>query len=222
MASYRNQSSTTPVVLNLLIANVVAFLATTLLFDSVPERYEQVYDRFALHPVGSPMFEWWQPLTYMFLHGDFFHLFFNMFALWMFGRGLEQTMGSMRFFIYYFVCGIGAALVQMGMYEIDLSNIAPYTRVYWEYMQTPTLGASGAVFGLLLAFGMLYPNAVIMLLIPPIPMKAKWFVIIYGAVELFLGVYGSGGVAHFAHLGGMFWGWLLIMWWRRRGARRYL
>ena len=127
-------------------------------------------------------------------------------------------MGSKRFFIYYFVCGIGAALVQLGMFEIDLSHIRPYTLEYWQYMMVPTLGASGAVFGLLLAFGMLYPNAMVMLLIPPIPMKAKWFVIIYGAMELMLGVYGSGGVAHFAHLGGMFWGWLLLLWWRRRSS----
>ena len=218
MAAYRNQSSTPPVVLNLLIANIVAFIAVYLLFDSEVERFEKVYDIFALHPIGSPLFEWWQPVTYMFLHGGISHLFFNMFALWMFGRGLERDMGSKRFFIYYFVCGIGAALVQLGMFEIDLSHIRPYTLEYWQYMMVPTLGASGAVFGLLLAFGMLYPNAMVMLLIPPIPMKAKWFVIIYGAIELMLGVYGSGGVAHFAHLGGMFWGWLLLLWWRRRSS----
>ncbi len=221
MAFYRNQSSTPPVVLNLLIANIVAFVAVLLLFDNDVERFERVYDVYALHPFESPCFEWWQPLTYMFLHGDISHLFFNMFALWMFGRGLEQAMGSKRFFIYYFVCGIGAALVQMGMFQVDLSHIEPNSIEYLRYMLVPTLGASGAVFGLLLAFGMMYPNATIMLLIPPIPMKAKWFVIIYGAIELLLGVYGSGGVAHFAHLGGMFWGWLLMMWWRRRDARRY-
>ena len=207
--------SETPVVYNLLIANVVAYLATMLLDTN------QMYALFALFPIGSPFFEVWQPITYMFLHGDFSHLFFNMFALWMFGRGLEMEMGSKRFFIYYFTCGIGAALVQLGMAEVDIMNMESQGAI-WNYMLTPTVGASGAVFGLLLAFGMMHPNATIMLLIPPIPMKAKWFVVIYGALELFFGVSGRmDSVAHFAHLGGMFWGWLLILWWQRRDRNRY-
>lgn len=214
MSNYRSPMSETPVVYNLLIANVVAYLATMLLDTN------QMYALFALFPIGSPFFEVWQPITYMFLHGDFSHIFFNMFALWMFGRGLEMEMGSKRFFIYYFTCGIGAALVQLGMAEVDIMNMESQGAI-WNYMLTPTVGASGAVFGLLLAFGMMHPNATIMLLIPPIPMKAKWFVVVYGVIELLLIVFQSqDGIAHFAHLGGMFWGWLLMLWWQRRDRNR--
>jgi membrane associated rhomboid family serine protease len=206
---------TPPAVQNLLIANCVVFLAMMLL-DKM-----RIYELFALFPVPSPFFKIWQPVTYMFMHGDFSHLFFNMFALWMFGRGLEMEMGSKRFFTYYLVCGIGAALVQLGMAQIDLARVAAFSPAYWDYLCTPTVGASGAVFGLLLAFGMLHPNAIIMLLIPPIPIKAKWFVVIYGALELFFGVSGRmDSVAHFAHLGGMLWGWLLMLWWRYRDRNR--
>jgi membrane associated rhomboid family serine protease len=140
----------------------------------------------------------------------------------MFGRGLEQEMGTKRFLIYYLVCGIGAGLVQLGMAQIDLMRLSEASLAYQQYLWTPTVGASGAIFGLLLAFGMLHPNATIMLLIPPIPMKAKWFVIIYGLLELFFGVSGRmDSVAHFAHLGGMFWGWLLLMWWKHQDTKRY-
>ena len=214
MSNYRSPMSETPVVYNLLIANVVAYLATMLLDTN------QMYALFALFPIGSPFFEVWQPITYMFLHGDFSHIFFNMFALWMFGRGLEMEMGSKRFFIYYFTCGIGAALVQLGMAEVDIMNMESHGAI-WNYMLTPTVGASGAVFGLLLAFGMMHPNATIMLLIPPIPMKAKWFVVIYGIIELLLIIFqAQDGIAHFAHLGGMFWGWLLMLFWQRRDRNR--
>jgi membrane associated rhomboid family serine protease len=188
----------------------------TMLLDT-----NDVYGLFALFPIGSPFFEVWQPVTYMFLHGGFSHIFFNMFALWMFGRGLEEEMGSRRFLIYYFVCGVGAALVQLGMAEVDIMNMNTQYEV-WNYMLTPTVGASGAVFGLLLAFGMLHPNATIMLLIPPIPMKAKWFVVIYGVIELLLIIFqAQDGIAHFAHLGGMFWGWLLMLWWQRKDRNQY-
>lgn len=212
---YRNIVSQSPAVYNLLIANVVAYLATMLLNTN------SVYALFALFPTDSPLFHIWQPVTYMFLHGGFSHLFFNMFALWMFGRGLEEEMGSRRFLIYYFVCGVGAALVQLGMAEVDIMNMNTQYEV-WNYMLTPTVGASGAVFGLLLAFGMLHPNATIMLLIPPIPMKAKWFVVIYGVIELLLIIFqAQDGIAHFAHLGGMFWGWLLMLWWQRKDRNQY-
>lgn len=197
MSIDRYQSIAPPAVLNLLIANCVAFLATKLLSE------DMTYGLFALFPIDTPWFEIWQPVTYMFLHGDFSHLFFNMFALWMFGRGLEYDLGTKRFLIYYFVCGIGAGLVQL-------------------FTDGATVGASGAVFGLLLAFGMLHPNATIMLLIPPIPMKAKWFVVIYGLLELVFGVTGSfDSIAHYTHLGGMFWGWLLLLWWRHQDRKRF-
>lgn len=216
MTTFQQRTNTPPAVLNLLIANGVAFIATLLL-----NKYT-IYENFALFPVGSPFFEPWQVVTYMFLHGDFSHLFFNMFALWMFGRGLEWEMGTKRFTLYYFVCGIGAALVQLAMAEIDIARLSEGSQLYWQYMCAPTLGASGSVFGLLLAFGMLHPNATIMLLFPPIPMKAKWFVIIYGLIELLFGISGRmDNVAHFAHLGGMFWGWLLLLWWRYQARRRF-
>ena len=210
-------------VLNLMIANAVVFLAT-MLFDE-----RELYTNFALFNIdfrcigqeGMSLFQPWQPLTYMFMHGGFSHLFFNMFSLWMFGRTLEWELGWKRFLIYYIVCGVGAALFQMGIAQIDLSHMEVGTATWARYMSTPTVGASGAIFGLLLAFGMMHPNAIISLIFPPISLKAKWFVVIYGVLELFLGVSGTmSGVAHFAHLGGMFWGWLLLLLWRRMDRNR--
>jgi membrane associated rhomboid family serine protease len=210
-------------VLNLIIANFVVFLAT-MLYDN-----NMLYGNFAMFNIDfrclgeehMTLFEPWQPLTYMFMHGGFSHLFFNMFSLWMFGRTLEWELGWKRFLTYYMVCGVGAALFQMGVAQIDLSNLEVGTTAWAMYMSVPTVGASGAIFGLLLAFGMMHPNAIISLIFPPISMKAKWFVVVYGALELLLGVSGTmDNVAHFAHLGGMFWGWLLLMWWRRRDRQR--
>ncbi|MEE4330680.1 MAG: rhomboid family intramembrane serine protease [Wenzhouxiangella sp.] len=150
----------------------------------------------------------WQLVSYGFLHGGIGHLFFNMFALYMFGMPIESAWGTRRFLVFYFVCMIGAGLVQ-------LSVAALSGEIY------PTIGASGAVFGLLLAFGMMYPNSTIMLLIPPIPLKAKWFVIGYGLLTLFFGMTGTmSGVAHFAHLGGMLFGFGLILYWGSRDYRR--
>jgi membrane associated rhomboid family serine protease len=164
----------------------------------------------ALWPIGSGRFGPWQILTYAFLHGDVLHLFFNMLGLWMFGSELERLWGQRRF-IYMLLAGaIAAALVQL------LFNAVVGSRL-------PTVGASGALFGLLLCYGMLFPNRTIMPLFPPIPMKARTFVIVFGALELFLGVSGSSGVAHFAHLGGMLGAWLLLLYWRGRlpfGKRR--
>ncbi|MBR5850281.1 MAG: rhomboid family intramembrane serine protease [Alistipes sp.] len=193
------QFQTPPVVKNLLIINLLVFMATAML--PVGDRLME-YGALAL---GSRWFHTYQFITYMFLHSNFEHLFFNMFALWMFGRTLEYRLGSQRFLVYYMACGVGAALIQWG--------------VAWLLGELPLflVGASGAVMGLLLAFGVLYPNATIMLLIPPIPMKAKWFVIIYALIELFLGWRGVGQVAHFAHVGGMAWGFLLLHYWRRKG-----
>ena len=193
---------TPPVVKNLLIINVLIFAATKLLPIG-----PQIMHYCALRVDMTP-FRTYQFVTYMFLHADVEHLFFNMFALWMFGRTLEYELGSKRFLVYYMICGIGAALIQAG--------------IAWAMDDPMTLvGASGAVMGLLLAFGVMHPNAVIMLLFPPIPMKAKWFVIVYGIIELLLGWRGSGNVAHFAHVGGMLWGLLLLYWWRRRGIIRF-
>ena len=160
---------------------------------------------------GLPFFRIWQPLTYMFVHAGFMHLFFNMFALWMFGRIIEQMWGARRFLTYYLVCGVGAAAVQ---------ELCQW--VGWISPLAMTVGASGAVYGVLLAFGMCLPNERIFIIPIPIPIKAKYFVLFYALIELFEGMAASDGVAHFAHLGGMLFGFLLIRHWRResRGARR--
>lgn len=175
----------------------------------------------ALWPLGTPDqiqlggggtlatgFGPWQLLTYGLLHGGIGHLFFNMFALYMFGLPIEQAWGSKRFAIYYVVCVVGAGLVQ-------LLTAAVTGGIY------PTIGASGGVFGLLLAFGMMYPNQRILLLIPPIPIRAKYFVVGYGLLTLFFGITGSmAGVAHFAHLGGMLFGLAMILYWGRQDYLR--
>jgi len=196
-----------PVTRALLIVNVAVFFLQLLTGDLL-------IGPFALWPPaspqypGAPSFEIWQLLTYGFLHGSLTHLFFNMFALWMFGGEVERLLGSAHFVQYYLVCVIGAAIAQVVV--MGNMNLPPL----------PTVGASGGVFGLLLAFGMAYPQRRIMLLFPPIPMPAWLFVTLYGLLELYLGVTGSGaGVAHFAHLGGMAAGYALIVYWRSRARR---
>ena len=201
---------------NLLIVNVVVFLATYL-FRTIGVDLNNVL---GLHFFLAPDFHIYQLFTYMFAHGGFSHIFFNMFALWMFGRALEYEMGSQRFLTYYLVCGIGAALLQLavGYAEYTHAVEAVGQIAAMDYLRVPTVGASGAIFGLLMAFGVLHPNDIIMLIFPPVALKAKWFVVIYGLVELFFGLSGyQSGVAHFAHVGGMLWGLVLLYWWRRRG-----
>ena len=215
MAIANGAFRTPPVVANLLIINILVFLAEILL----PGRISNALLEFgALSFWKGGDFHIWQPLTYMFLHANFGHIFFNMFALWMFGRTLEYELGSKRFLTYYMVCGVGAGVLQLlvGWLEYRYGNVGMMA------LMVPTVGASGAVFGLLLAFGVMHPNAVIMLLIPPIPMKAKWFVVVYGVIELFFGISGRmDGVAHFAHVGGMLWGFLLLYYWKHKGVIRY-
>lgn len=156
---------------------------------------------FALWPIGHGFLPW-QPLTYAFLHGSMFHLFFNMMGLWMFGAELEILWGRNRFIRFYLASVLTAAAAQLALCALIDSP-------------APTVGASGGLFGLLLAFGMLFPDRTIMPLFPPIPMKAKVFVAVYGAIELFLGVTSpGGGVAHFAHLGGMVGGYVMLRYWR--------
>lgn len=196
-----------PVTKALLVANALVFVLQQLLGDAN-------FAPFMLWPLGgssidasaAPAFMPWQLLTYGFLHGSFAHVAFNMLALVMFGAPLEYTWGNRRFLTYFLVCVVGAGLIQLAVAS-------------WTLQQGgdayPTIGASGGVFGLLLAYGMLFPNQRVMLLIPPIPMKARTLVIVYGAIELLLGATGlQPGVAHFAHLGGMLFGWLLIRYWR--------
>jgi membrane associated rhomboid family serine protease len=196
-----------PITRALLIANVAVFLLQMLTGDLLVRP-------FALWPTASPQFpsapsfEIWQLVSYGFLHGSLTHLLFNMFALYMFGGEVERLLGPSHYLQYYFTCVVGAALAQL----VVMSNM--------NLPPLPTVGASGGVFGLLLAFGMAWPQRRIMLLIPPIPMPAWLFVTLYGLIELYLGVTGSGlGVAHFAHLGGMAAGYALLVYWRGQARR---
>ena len=197
----------TPVNLALLLANIGVF-GVQYFFPSLLERY------FALWPMltdqyGYATFKPWQLLTYGFLHGNFMHLFFNMFALYMFGSEVERLFGPRRYLTYYLLCVVGAALLHLVV--VYAANLPP----------APVVGASGGVFGLLLAFGMAWPQRKLMLLFPPIPMPAWLFVTLYGALELYLGItQTSQGVAHFAHLGGMATGFVLIRYWRAQARRR--
>lgn len=222
--------ATPPVVKNLIIINALFFLAEEILPNGLGN---VLVERLGLYSWQSPNFHLHQLVTHMFLHGSLTHLFMNMFALWMFGRTLEYTLGSKRFLTYYMVTGIGAGLLQMavGWIEIarlqaiaqEMGGLTPYMQsVIMQRANVLTIGASGAVFGVLLAFGMMYPNSIIMLLIPPIPIKAKYFVIGYGVIELLLGVVGSrSGIAHFAHVGGMIFGFFLLYYWKKRGKIYY-
>jgi len=165
---------------------------------------------FALWPLLSGLFWPWQMVSYGFLHGDLLHLSFNMLGLWMFGSELERLWGRQRYWQFLLASLLAAAATQLLITWLTRSMV-------------PTVGASGALFGLLLAFGMLFPNRIIVPLIPPIPMKARTFVIVFGVLELVLGLYGRSGVAHFAHLGGMLGGFLMIRFWRGQapfGSRR--
>ena len=197
-----------PVTQALLIANVVMFLLQQVLGDAtLASMMLWPFGDGGYDPSGSTFeFQPWQLLTYGFMHGGFPHLAFNMLALYMFGAPLEYTWGNRRYLTYYLTCVIGAGVLQLvvGWWTLSSGGEA-----------YPTVGASGGVFGLLLAYGMLFPNQRLMLLFPPIPMKARTLVIVYGAIELMLGFTGwQPGVAHFAHLGGMLFGWLLIRYWR--------
>ena len=191
-----NNSAIPTFIFIMLIANGLAFAA-----QQFEPRMLTIY--FALWPLETPRpeFHVWQLLTYGFLHGGMNHIFFNMFGLWMFGRDIERTLGTKRFAIYYLTCIVGAGIVQLIVAQIQGGFY-------------PTVGASGGVFGLLLAYAMFFPNRTVMLLIPPIPMRAKYFALFYGLLELYLGLSGnSPGVANFAHLGGMLFGFLLLRHW---------
>lgn len=240
MQSYRPSSNTLPpVVKNLIIINVIMLFATFVL----QMRGIDLTRILGLHYFQSPSFRPYQLVTHIFMHGGLMHLAFNMFALWMFGRVLESVWGPKRFFIYYFVTGLGAAALHTFVNFIEFQSVAskmnpeevqnvmmqgadilsqgknyidPLSAKLNAILNTPTVGASGAVFGLLLGFGMLFPNTQLMLLFPPIPIKAKYFVMGYGAIELFSGIANTGSnIAHFAHLGGMLFGFIMIKYWNK-------
>ncbi len=232
-------SNTPPVTRNLIIINVVMWLGTVLLIRLFRTNLNF---HLGLFYFQSPIFKPWQIVTHMFMHDSsrIFHLFFNMWALWMFGKVLEGVWGSKRFLIYYLVTGLGAALVHTfvnylqlspdimalkSAYSVNRINVTllneilqpgnPFYTLGRELMR-PTVGASGAVYGVLLAFGMLFPNTPLFIIPIPFPIKAKWLIIGAGAISLYLGLSGQGGnVAHFAHLGGMIFGFVLIKYWNR-------
>jgi membrane associated rhomboid family serine protease len=194
-----------PVTTALIAANVAMFLLEQAAPGSI---YALALWPLGAGQAGGASFAPWQLVTYAFLHGGMVHLAFNMFALYMFGGAIEQVFGTRRYLAYYFVCVVSAALTQLVFAAVSGGFY-------------PTVGASGGVFGLLLAYGIYFPNNRVMLIFPPIPMPARIFVLVYAAIELFLGVTGTQeGVAHFAHLGGMIGGFALLRHWRGPGAGR--
>ena len=224
-----------PAVKNIIIINALIMVMITL-------KESFMLENFALYFPASPFFRIWQPLTYMFMHGGFGHLFFNMYSLFIFGSVLERVWGTKKFLLFYFVTGLGAALVHVGIQWIQYSSAlttfglsfsdasalaqevarsiqagADRIPVWSLSLFTPTVGASGAIYGILMGYAMLYPDSILTLLFPPVSLKAKWFVLIFAAIELALGVFGTrAGIAHFAHLGGLIFGFILIMYWKKR------
>ena len=219
------------IIKNLIIINVLVFLAQTVFGDRPGFSFNDV---FALHTWQSPLFKPWQFITHLFMHGNFGHIFGNMLALWMFGSILENLWGPRRFLIFYLMCGLGAALCHMVVLYIEnqhllqqynaLSSIdqQQYRTAVFRRIDEPTLGASGAVFGCLAAFGYLFPNTYIYLYFF-VPIKAKWFVIMYAAYELFTAIQNSAGdsVAHVAHLGGALVGFILVYFWNKNNRRNF-
>ncbi len=232
-------NNTPAVTKNLIIINALCFFAAI-----VAGKYGiDLNDVLGLHYFESEKFKLYQLFTYMFMHSGFEHIFFNMFAVWMFGRVLETVWGPQRFLFFYILCGMGAGIIQEVVqyfqfipYFADitqLSTLAPnemvningdmYTVAQWlnRYMRVidvSTVGASGAVYAVLMAFGMLFPNQPMYIIPFPMPIKAKWMITGYILIELYLGLTGNDGIAHFAHLGGMIFGFFLIMYWKKKGT----
>ena len=196
----------TPIVKHFIIINVIMF-ALTLLAENF------MLEKFALFYFNSPFFKPYQLISYIFMRGGFMHILFNMYSLYIFGSVLESVWGGKKFFIYYMVTGIGAALFHLFItyLRIESGVLDPYLASI-----IPMVGASGAIYGLLLAYGVLFPNNVLTLFFPPVSLKAKYMVFVFGGLEFLLGLGGSGdGVAHFAHLGGMLFGFVILMIWKR-------
>ena len=213
-------SSLPPVTKNLIIVNVIVFLASLL-----NENF--MIGTFALFYPTSQYFHWWQVVTHMFMHGGFWHIFFNMYTLLIFGCVVERIIGSKKFLLFYFICGLGAVALHLGVEYLQMQSymqgaaLGNATAIQNIAMikNTPTVGASGAIYGVLMGYAMLFPESRMTLLFPPVTLSAKWMVAIFAAIELFTGVTGiSAGIAHFAHLGGMLIGWLMILSWRKRGV----
>jgi membrane associated rhomboid family serine protease len=227
-----------PVVKNLLIINIICFLPFLVFNKTIGDL---IYENVAAFYFDSPWFKPWQPITYMFFHGSFPHILFNMFALYSFGTILEQYMGSKRFLNFYFICGLGGFALQLLVQAIEVYHITggitisspDLQRSYYQYgeqagqlesiYQSSMVGASGAIFGLLIAFGVLFPNLELMIMFIPVPIKAKYIIPAYVVLELFLGIkqFSGDSVAHFAHLGGGLIGFLLVKFWGLQRNDRY-
>ena len=234
---------------HLLIVNCLLYLAVVL---TTGRAADGPLDMLMLYYPTSEHFHWWQYVTYMFMHGGFMHLFFNMYALWLFGSMVEQTLGTKRFLIVYFVAGIGAALVHTGVQYFQYMQefnayvnmileaqpganpavVRELAETYFEgtYLQPwgveaicpPMLGASGAVYGIMMAFAILHPKAEMQLLFPPVRLTAFWMVVIFGGIEILTGIFAtSDGVAHFAHLGGMVFALLPVLYWKKHLYDQY-
>jgi membrane associated rhomboid family serine protease len=219
---------TTPVVLNLIIINVLVLFAQMAFGGSEP--LNSVNDLFALHHYKSEMFRPYQIVTHMFMHGGFFHLLFNMLALWMFGSVVERVWGPKRFLLFYLICGVVAALTQMGSYAFDYWQLdhnvisAELATQYQEAMRIGcTVGASGAIMGVLAAFGYLFPNTELFIMPIPFPVKAKWAILGIIALDVFGGVSRVPGdnIAHFAHVGGAITGLLLVLYWNKTNKKTF-
>lgn len=231
-----------PVTKNLLVVNAIIWVALQFFPASALNKFDSIC---ALHYFTSQDFNPVQLITYMFVHHNFMHLFFNMFALFMFGMVIERVLGPKRFLFYYLSCGLGAALIQEGVFAIMISNLAGhmpegamsviiengralmesgynyggYMGEVNELVNATVIGASGAIFGILLAFGFIFPRQPLYLMFIPVPVQARWFVLGYGVIELLQGIGNSSGdnVAHFAHLGGMVLGILMLLYWKKKG-----
>ena len=192
---------------NLLYVNIIMYVATLINEDFM-------VGTFAMFFPTSPYFRWWQPITHMFMHGGFWHIFFNMYTLVMFGMVVERALGTRKYLWFYFITGLGAAALHTGVEWLELNYMDGGIGILY----TPMVGASGAIFGVLVAFAMLYPQARLTLIFPPITLDAKWWVIIFIGIELVTGITGTAmGIAHFAHLGGALFGWLLVRLWKKQG-----
>lgn len=207
---------------NLIIINCLVFVAT-LINENMMVEY------FALFHPNSPFFHPWQILTHMFMHGGFMHILFNMYTLYLFGSMVERMIGSKKFFVFYFLCGLGSAGLYMLVQDIQVQSVvasSPYSFImynpqYVDFMRTPMLGASGAIYGLIIAYAMMFPQQKLTLIFPPVTMNARTMVIVFAVLELSFGLLSARGtlttgVANFAHLGGMLIGWAVIYFWRKR------
>ncbi len=227
--SYGNSfQRTTPIVLNLIIINALVFLAQSV-FGGM-EQLNRVNDLFALHHYKSTEFRPYQLVTHMFMHGGIFHLLFNMLALWMFGTMIEKVWGPKRFLVFYLVCGLGAALAQMGSYAFDFWQIdqlnlsADDYEIYQTNLRIGcTVGASGAIMGVLAAFGYLFPNTKLFIMPIPFPVKAKWAILGIIALDVFGGVSRTpnDNIAHFAHVGGALIGFLIVLYWNKTNKQTF-